>query len=138
MIESRMVLICNDSARLMFRTADGRTLYPEGRCDPQAVLALRDTMVTRYDYRSITPRQRRHEARRGTRGRRGARRVLLGWTTEGYVREVSLRMSGDGYSFTVDIATRADLCFAHVMPADPNARVVEPWERLRDGNEALR
>lgn len=132
MIESRMVLICNDSARLMFRTADGRTLYPEGRCDPQAVLALRDTMVTRYEYRNITPRQRRREARRGTRGRRGARRVMLTSTREGYVREVSVRMSDAGYSFTVDIATRAEMCFTHVIPADPSARVVESWEMMRN------
>lgn len=96
MIESRMVLICNDASRFTFRTADGRTLYPESRCDPQAVLALRDTMVTRYEYRSITPRQRRREARHGTRGRRGARRVMLCSKLEGYVCEVSLRMSGDG------------------------------------------
>lgn len=106
--ERRAVLLVGaDGMELRFWTTNGRSLHPtdpHARLDAVGDLVYQRQIVTKTTVRGITKRQRRHEARFWTRGRRGARRVPMTSAVTGYVTRVKTALSPSrGLEYQIDV-----------------------------------
>ena len=101
--EPRHVTIYDASGRRWSFTEHDDTLSPVSPASPADILGLRGERVTKITRRGLTKRQRRHEARVFTRGRRGARRVPLVSVVDGFVSCVKVTMRAERYTYEIRV-----------------------------------
>ena len=114
--QHRIVFIYDGPETLVFRSDDGVTLRPE-QAPAGDVLGLTSKLVGRVDI--LTACERRRVARRGLRGRRGARRVAPDVFVHGFVRSVRMTGgTGDGFiAYAIEIVPQVELLFGDVEAA---------------------